>query len=263
MEGSQHHWAQGSGFRVAIVPRNSLISVESESAVEQKKVPMATKTPEPLPTNAELKTLVESAYDAIAPNYLAWSAPRPTTARMQYIDQLAGLLPAGARVLELGCGAGVPSTQVLVKHGLDVTGVDISATQIALAREHVPGAKLIQADMMSLSFEPRSFDAIVAFYSVFHLPKDEQGLMIERMGGWLKEGGRLLFNLNTEAGDMLVDDWMGAKMFSSSLGVEGNREMFKKYGKGLRILEDKVDAELIGKTSTADFHWFYAVKESA
>ncbi|KAJ7696771.1 hypothetical protein B0H17DRAFT_1053002, partial [Mycena rosella] len=44
---------------------------------------------------------------------------------------------------ELGCGAGVPCTQVLVEHGLNVTGNDISAAQIALAREHVPKATLI------------------------------------------------------------------------------------------------------------------------
>jgi cyclopropane fatty-acyl-phospholipid synthase-like methyltransferase len=214
----------------------------------------------PAPTNAELKTLVENGYDAIASTYLAWSAPRPTTTRLQYVTQLLDLLSPGASVLELGCGAGVPSTQALVKHGLDVTGVDISAAQIALAGERVPEAKLIQGDMMSLSFELGSFDAIVAFYSVFHLPKDEQGPMIERMSGWLKKGGWLLFNLRADEGDQLMDDWMGTRMFSSGLGVEGNRETFKKYGKNLKIVEDKVDVEKVGRNE-AEFHWFFAVRD--
>ena len=62
-----------------------------------------TAAPAPLaPT--ELKSIVEAGYDAIAPKYLAWSAPRPTTTRAGYVAQLLDLLPPGASVLELGCG---------------------------------------------------------------------------------------------------------------------------------------------------------------
>ncbi|KAF7984885.1 hypothetical protein HWV62_10877 [Athelia sp. TMB] len=206
--------------------------------------------------------LVETGYDAIAPKYLAWSGPRPTATRMAYIERLATLLPAGAKVLELGCGAGVPATQALIKHGLAVTGVDISASQIALAREHVPEATLIQSDMAALSFEPESFDAVVAFYSVFHLPKEEQGAMITRMTGWLKKGGWLLFNLNTNEGDTIRPDWMGAPMFSSSLGVEGNRQVMKENGEGLIIVDDVVDTEKVGRFEE-QFHWFMASKGEA
>lgn len=127
------------------------------------------------------KSVVEKGYDQIAPQYFAWATPRPTTTRAAYIDKLVGVLPAGAKVLELGCGAGVPSTQALIKHGFDVTGVDISASQIALAKAHIPEATLIQSDMMALAFEPGSFDAVVAFYSIFHLPKEEQGEMIGKI----------------------------------------------------------------------------------
>ncbi|KAJ7722562.1 S-adenosyl-L-methionine-dependent methyltransferase [Mycena maculata] len=138
------------------------------------------------------KSHVERGYDSVADKYLAWSSPRPTTRRMNYIADLVKKLPAGANVLELGCGAGVPATQVLIEHGLNVTGNDISAAQIALAREHVPKARLIQGDMLTLDFAPRSFDAVLGFYSIFHLLKEEQALMIENIRGWLKPGGWLL-----------------------------------------------------------------------
>lgn len=75
--------------------------------------------------------------------------------RMGYIADLLKKLSAGADVLELGCGAGVPVTQVLIEHGLNVTGNDISAAQIALAREHVPKATLIQGDILSPILDPR------------------------------------------------------------------------------------------------------------
>src|SRR5271170_573154 len=138
------------------------------------------------------KKLIEYGYDQIAPAYLAWSAPRPTTARLSYLNKLLTYLPSGANVLELGCGAGVPCTQSLISHGIKVTGVDISAAQIALAQEYVPQATLIHADMMALSFPPSTFDAVVAFYSIFHLPREEQRTMIGRIQGWLKDGGGCL-----------------------------------------------------------------------
>jgi SAM-dependent methyltransferase len=210
---------------------------------------------------AEAKALIEQGYDKIAHVYLAWSAPRPTTTRLSYLNKLLTYLPSGAHVLELGCGAGVPCTQSIISHGMNVTGVDISATQIALAHERVPEARLIQADMMSLSFPPSTFDAVVAFYSIFHLPREEQGEMIGRIKEWLKEGGWLLCNFHTDSGDHWRENWFspGVTMFSSGLGVQGNRDMFRKDGKGLTIVKDEVAMEKVGRAEER-FHWLLAVK---
>src|ERR1700733_1918620 len=101
-----------------------------------------TSTSTLFPQPSDPKHLVEHGYDQIAPKYLAWSAPRITTTRTHYLNKLMSLLPAGATVLELGCGAGVPCTQTLVANGFDVTGNDISAAQIELAKQHVPEAIL-------------------------------------------------------------------------------------------------------------------------
>ncbi|KAF8904586.1 type 11 methyltransferase [Mucidula mucida] len=212
---------------------------------------------------ADPKGVVEKGYDQIAPQYLAWSSRRPTTTRAAYIEKLIRLLPKGAKVLELGCGAGVPSTQALVEAGLAVTGVDISASQLTLAKEHVPQATLVHGDMMSLSFEPESFDAVVAFYSIFHLPRDEQGAMLGKIKMWLKHGGWMLFNLNghEDEGDTVFEDWMGVRMFSSRLGVDGNRDILNKFGDGLKVVEDEVAVEKVGPFDEK-FHWIMARKQS-
>jgi methylase of polypeptide subunit release factors len=51
-----------------------------------------------------------------------------------------------ARVLDLGCGAGIPVTRHLTALGHHVLGVDGSARQIALARRNAPLAEFIHAE---------------------------------------------------------------------------------------------------------------------
>ncbi|KAE9403831.1 hypothetical protein BT96DRAFT_917218 [Gymnopus androsaceus JB14] len=104
-----------------------------------------------------------------------------------------------------------------------------------------------------------SFDAVMGFYSLFHLPREEQGLMMKKMIGWLKPGGWLLFNLGTTEGETVREDWMGAKMYSCGLGIEGNKKMLADYGAGLTDVEDVVDVEYVGRFEER-FHWICAKK---
>lgn len=159
----------------------------------------------------------------------------------------------------------MPYTQLLVNHELDlqVTAVDISASQIALARENVaksPRVDFVHADMTTLEYSEARFDAVIAFYSFFHLPREEQGPTVKKITRWLKPGGVLLFNLATEEGDRSLDNWMGVKMFSAGLGVEGNNTMMRDFGEGLEF-KDKVIGEKGGLREEVFFHWFWAVKK--
>ncbi|KAJ7808326.1 hypothetical protein B0H14DRAFT_3881527 [Mycena olivaceomarginata] len=73
---------------------------------------------------------------------------------------------------------GVPATQVLIAHekGFNVTGNDISAAQIALARVHVPKATLIQGDILALDFRDsyvhsRAIPLELGFYRLIFIHK--------------------------------------------------------------------------------------------
>ncbi len=119
-----------------------------------------------IPMTHNPKRIVAEGYDEIAQRYLAWSAFAPSPERMQQLARLLDLLPPDAVVLELGCGAGVPVTQALAERSR-VTGVDISAEQIALAERYVPDATFLRADMTTLDFAAGSFDAVVSFYCAY------------------------------------------------------------------------------------------------
>ena len=178
--------------------------------------------------NDNPKSLVEQGYDHVAQRYLEWSTP--SQARMGYLQKLLERLPAQAQVLELDCGAGVPCTQILAQHA-QVMGIDISAAQIALAKRHVPSATLFQADMMSLTFPPDTFDAIVAFYSIIHLPRTEQSVLIKRLVQWLRPDGYLLMNLGTANDPGSIEpNWLGSPMYWSSYDAQTNQEMIRRAG---------------------------------
>ncbi len=176
------------------------------------------------------KRIVADGYDAMAERYLAWSDLRPSKARLHYLALSLELIASGSRVLELGCGAGIPMTAALARDR-DVTGVDISATQLAIARRHVPGATFIQADMTSLSFEPGSFDAVVAFYALTHVPRDERLPLLERIRSWLRPGGVFLASMGADDVPGEVEgDWLGVDMYFSHFGAKANRRLVERAG---------------------------------
>ncbi|MFE3456466.1 class I SAM-dependent DNA methyltransferase [Nocardiopsis aegyptia] len=81
-------------------------------------------------------------------------------------------LPAGARVLDVGCGTGVPTARRLTDAGLSVTGVDISPVMLDIARRNVPEAEFAHVDLTSLRPELLgTFDAVVCYFALLHLPR--------------------------------------------------------------------------------------------
>ena len=129
-----------------------------------------------------------------------------------WVDELAQLLGPRARVLDLGCGAGIPATRLLAEKNFDVLGVDISGVQIQRARQLVPGANFEQADMATWEHESETFDAVVSFYALIHVPIQDQRSLLPKIRRWLRPGGYLLAIVGFERWTG-VEDYLGAPMF--------------------------------------------------
>ena len=91
------------------------------------------------------KQVVAAGYDRMAERYGKWAGAIEGDPRDRMLARFSDRLPTGARILELGCGAGVPSTQRLAER-FEVVGVDISGSQLELARRNVLGAEFIHGD---------------------------------------------------------------------------------------------------------------------
>jgi SAM-dependent methyltransferase len=156
---------------------------------------------------------VSRGYDAMADAYFGRFSS--SAVRDVWLARFLALLPKKANILDLGCGAGVPVAKRLVEMGHDLTGVDGSARQIALARVHVPAATFLRADMTDIELPTASFDGVAAFYSITHVPAAEQGPLLKRIGCWLKPGGAFVGSFGAGAAHEWVGDWLGAEMFFS------------------------------------------------
>ncbi len=114
---------------------------------------------------------------------------------------LADALAPGSRVLDVGCGTGLPTGRQLVDAGHELVGIDISPGMLKLARSNVPTATFQQVDIVDLrsggrygpggSRELGEFDAVVAFFSLLMLPRPEIPYALRALRGLLRPGGLL------------------------------------------------------------------------
>lgn len=201
------------------------------------------------------KEIVARGYDAIALRYAKWAGEVNSPA-LEWLRDLDARLPGGANVLELGCGRGVPGTRELARRHR-VTGVDISAVQIELARHHVPEASFVHADATELDIAAGSLDAVVALYVFGHIPVDEQRELVARIALWLDEGGLFLATFGAgEAGEDVDQDWLGAPMFFASLGGDSYLPLLRDCG--LEPERDEVIVQNEPGHGDVAFHWVLA-----
>ena len=109
---------------------------------------------------------------------------------------------------------------------------------------------------MSLEFQPGSMDAVVALYSVIHLPREEQKVIIGRIGEWVKDGGYLVINLGGDENPGTFENgWLGGDdMFWSAFDGKTCRELVE--GAGFDLLEAEIKQDL----KDAPFLWIFARK---
>jgi ubiquinone/menaquinone biosynthesis C-methylase UbiE len=112
-------------------------------------------------------------------------------------------------VLDVGCGPCGAISRILTGHGLTVTGIDISAQCVALARAEQPDLAFEIMDMAAMTFPDQTFDGLVAYYALHYTPVSELPAMIREFARVLKPGGRLLLVAKEGDGEGWIDDPLG------------------------------------------------------
>ena len=179
---------------------------------------------------------VREGYDKIAE---AYAGQRDNFKNETYLRRFANLLPPRAKVLDLGCGSGLPVAGFLVGRGFEVLGLDISPKQIELARRNVPGARFEVEDMQELKDAQFTVDGVVALYSIFHIDRREHGRLLSTLHSLLPVHGVLLITMGASDWEGTNEDFLGAGMSWSHYGASRNRELVEAAG--FTVLVDEID----------------------
>lgn len=174
----------------------------------------------------DYKALVQGAYDRCGAAY-AESRKSETSPELALLGER---LDDGASVLDIGCGGGLPVARTLSDR-FAVTGVDNSYEMIRQARVNVPGTRFVHGDITSVDFQASSFDAVVAFYSIFHIPREEHYGLFHRIHDWLRPGGYLMCTLTRYSEPAYTeDDFFGETMYWSNYGLDDYEDMLARIG---------------------------------
>jgi cyclopropane fatty-acyl-phospholipid synthase-like methyltransferase len=196
------------------------------------------------------KHIVERGYDTVAAEY-ARLEDGVEWPRMRWLEKLLQQLDPGSSVLDLGCGSGDPA-DVAIAREHHLTGVDLSGEQIALACKNVPSGRYIHGDAAAVEFPAASFDAVVSFYALEHIPRTEHAALLGRIHRWLRAGGLLLISMEAGEAEGVVGEWLGVPMFFSCFGPETMVEMIQETD--FEIVETAIEPQ-VEQGIEIPYHW--------
>jgi len=165
-----------------------------------------------------------NGYEAMAEQFIATRNPRMGA---EIVRAWVDSLPAGAAVLDLGCGHGEPIGRILCAAQCRIFAVDASERLLQEFRKRFPAASAELASVEESRLFLGSFDGIVACGLLFLLAAETQKLVLRKAAKALNPEGKLLFTAPREAAGWR-DALTGKE--SISLGREAYRRILEAEG---------------------------------
>lgn len=141
---------------------------------------------------------LSNGYDEVAEDFIAL---RSQTTGVSSVRSWSASFHPGDRILDIGCGSGLPLTALLIERGLNVSAIDASPKMVAEFERNFPDIEIACEAVESSVFFNRQYDGILAVELIFLLPPDAQRRILPRIAKALNSGGRLLFSAPKETGN--------------------------------------------------------------
>ncbi|MFT4815652.1 MAG: SAM-dependent methyltransferase [Pseudohongiellaceae bacterium] len=152
-------------------------------------------------------------------------------------ERAIAFLKNSGPALDVGCGCSGRFIDLLLSKGFKPEGVDISSEMLRLARKKHPDIKFHQEDICKWELT-RTYDFITAWDSIWHVPLDQQELVLTKLISSLNSNGILIFTCGgTDDQGELRDDYMGPEVYYSSLGINAYLHLFSRLNCICRHLE--------------------------
>lgn len=137
--------------------------------------------------DVEIMADLKRVYDAIAGRWYDTYKDEPRW-WAEGLDAFIMRLSPDAKVLDVGCGAGLKAAYLLEK-GVQVVGIDFSEAMITLARQEAPGGEFYVMDMQDVGQLHEIFDGLLLMAVLLHVPKKEVAATLQKLMEKLKPGG--------------------------------------------------------------------------
>lgn len=145
---------------------------------------------------------------------------------------LADSIAPRSRVLDIGCGTGVPLTQALLDRGHRVVGIDSAGEMLERFRGSCPTTPAARGLAQALPFASAAFDAAIMWGVMFHLPQPDQMAAIASVSRVLRPGAPFLFTSADihEAAGHLGAPMNGVDFVYFSFTVDGYTRVLAEHG---------------------------------
>jgi SAM-dependent methyltransferase len=160
---------------------------------------------------------IGKAYDQIADR---WDSDRfnRNNGIVQH-ERAIGFAEKRRTALDVGCGSSGRLIDLLIAHGFEVDGVDISKEMLARAERRHPGVKFYHEDICTWEI-PRTYDFITAWDSIWHVPLALHEHVLKKLFASLNSGGVCIFSAGgLDSADEMTDSYMGPEIYYATLGV--------------------------------------------
>ena len=169
----------------------------------------------------------------------------------EMFEEFCSKLPERAKVLDIGCGSGIPITKALADKGFRITGTDISEKMVAAAKKNIPGGDFECTSMTDMEYE-EEFDGEISVYSMLLLDPQNFKKAATRIVASLKKGGHFLLTLNEPGpeGHKEEENYteiMGQQMYSRPYTEQEIRNVFCPLGMEIiKVKRETVKTENYG-----------------
>jgi SAM-dependent methyltransferase len=178
---------------------------------------------------------IASSYDKIAQH---WDCPKfdcgngiPQHERaLQFVSRYGG-------ALDIGCGGSGRIIDLLLNHGFEVEGLDLSKEMLRRAKRRHSNVHFYLTDICTWEF-PKTYDFISAWDSIWHVPLNQQLSVLYKICSGLAAGGVFIFTTGgLEKPDEVTNPCFGQPLYHAAPGVPAVIRALEASGCSCRHLE--------------------------
>ena len=149
---------------------------------------------------------ISNGYEKIASEYIS---ARNKSLGVSLIRDWSNSLDNHSKVLDIGCGDGIPVTKTIFETGHSVFAIDASKSMVNAFKGNFPNIPVKCEPVEYSDFFGQEYNGVVAIGVIFLLKKSKQLAMIRKVGEILRPGGQFLFSAPTQIGtwnDVLTEE---------------------------------------------------------